>query len=80
MVGVSGVSGCKTDTRTMVNVLKFRTLYSIPFWPKFCFLCSCFLKYLVCLFVCVEVLRPSQRNGVMSSVVSLPNHTFTGQA
>ena len=32
------------------------------------------------LFVCVEVLRPSQPNGVMSSMVSLPNHTFTGQA
>ena len=31
-------------------------------------------------FFCVEVLRPSQPNGVMSSVVSLPNHTFTGQA
>ena len=31
-------------------------------------------------FVCVEVLRLSQPNGVMSSVVSLPNHTFTGQA
>ena len=30
--------------------------------------------------VCVEVLRPSQPNGVMSSTVSLPNHTFTGQA
>ena len=29
---------------------------------------------------CVEVLRPSQPNGVMSSVVSLPKHTFTGQA
>ena len=29
------------------------------------------------LFVCVEVLWPSQPNGVMSSVVSLPNHTFT---
>ena len=35
---------------------------------------------LVSLFVCVEVLRPSQPNGVMSSAVSLPNHTFTGQA
>ena len=32
------------------------------------------------LFVCVEVLRPSQPSGVMSSAVSLPNHTFTGQA
>ena len=31
-------------------------------------------------FVCVEVLRPSQPNGIMSSAVSLPNHTFTGQA
>ena len=30
-------------------------------------------------FVCVEVLRPSQPNGVMSSAVSLSNHTFTGQ-
>ena len=34
----------------------------------------------LCLFVCVEVLRPSQPNGVMLSAVSLPNHTFTGQA
>ena len=32
------------------------------------------------LFVCVEVLRPSQPNGVMLSAVSLPNCTFTGQA
>ena len=31
-------------------------------------------------FVCVEVLWPNQPNGVMSSVVSLPNHTFAGQA
>ena len=31
-------------------------------------------------FVCVEVLRPSQPNRVMSSAVSLPNHTFTVQA
>ena len=34
----------------------------------------------ICLFVCVEVVRPSQPNGVMSSAVSLPNHTCTGQA
>ena len=31
-------------------------------------------------FVCVEVLWPSQPNGVMSSAVSSPNLTFTGQA
>ena len=36
--------------------------------------------YILCLFVCVEVLRPSQPSGVMSSAVSLPNHTYTGQA
>ena len=32
------------------------------------------------LFVYAEVLQPSQPNGVMLSVVSLPNHTFTGHA
>ena len=32
------------------------------------------------LFVCVEVLRHSQPNGVMLSAVSLPYHKFTGQA
>ena len=31
-------------------------------------------------FVCVEFLWPIQPNGVMLSTVSLPNHTFTGQA
>ena len=41
----------------------------IFFWPKEEYFLGGFL------FVCVEVLRPSQ-----SSVVSLPNHTFTGQA
>ena len=30
-------------------------------------------------FVCVEVLRPSQPNRVMSSAVTLPNHTLTEQ-
>ena len=29
--------------------------------------------------VCIEVLRPSQSSRVMSSVISLPNYTFTGQ-
>ena len=33
----------------------------------------------ICLFVCVEVLRPSQPNGVMSSAVSLPNHKLLGR-
>ena len=28
-------------------------------------------------FVCIEVLQPSQRTGVMSSTVSSPDHTFS---
>ena len=35
------------------------------------------IAYVSC---CVEVLRSSQPNGVMSSAVSLPDHMFTGQA
>ena len=31
-------------------------------------------------FVCVQVLWPSQPNRVMLSAVILPNHTFIGQA
>ena len=31
-------------------------------------------------FVCVEVLRPSQSNGAMTNAVSLPKHTFAGKA
>ena len=56
----------------MFLILLFRHFHS----------CSFFFPVLLfhLLFVCVEVLRPSQPNGVMSSVVSLPNHTFTGQA
>ena len=30
-------------------------------------------------FVCVEFLRPSQPNGIMSSAISLPNHSFTSR-
>ena len=37
-------------------------------------------KYSGLLFICVQVLRINQPNGVMLSAVSLPNHTFTGQA
>ena len=37
-------------------------------------LTTCRKLIFVC--VCVEVLRPSQSNGVMLSAVSLPNHTL----
>ena len=42
----------------------------------FAYLCTIWCK----VNVCVKVLRPSQPNGVMSGVVNLPSHTFTGQA
>ena len=52
-------------------------------WHLFCFVSYVafvpHLFFLQCL-VCVEVLRPIQPIGVMLSAVSLPNHTFTGQA
>ena len=47
----------------------------IVFGPVLIYCCC-----LVGLFVCVEVLRPSQPIWVMSGVVNLPNHTFTGQS
>ena len=47
------------------------------------FLCYDVLSVFFLLFFfsfCVEVLWSSQPNGVMSSMVSLPDQTFTGQA
>ena len=41
------ISALKSNLGNMVNVLKFRTLYSLLFWPKFYFLRTCYLKYLV---------------------------------
>ena len=35
----------------------------------------CAVKWQTVCFVCVEVLQPSQPNGAMSSMTSLPNHT-----
>ena len=33
-----------SGTECMVNVLKIRTLYSVLFWPNFCFFMQLFLK------------------------------------
>ena len=41
---------------------------------------SIYFQYKTVTFVCVEILLPSQPSGVMLSMVSLPNHTFTRQA
>ena len=38
------------------------------------------IQNVIYMFVCIEVSWPSQPNGVMLSKVSIPNHTFTGQA
>ena len=67
-----GVWGCKWDASSVVGVgSRVHDKNSVVGYNE----------RLVCLFVfCVEVLRPSQPNEVMSSAVSLPNHTFTGQA
>ena len=37
------------------------------------------LRVITVALVCVEVIWPSQPTGVMSSLVTLPNHTFSGQ-
>ena len=37
------------------------------------------LMMMIKMFVCVEVLWPSQPSGVMLSMVSLPNHTLLGR-
>ena len=50
------------------------------FFFCFFFFVSCFFLLFFFLFVCLEVLRQSQSNWVMTSMVNLPNHTFTGQA
>ena len=34
------------------------------------------IRKILCLFVCVEVLWPSQPNGIMLNAVSLPNHFY----
>ena len=51
-----------------------------PFYGEVKFASICIYMGPIYFFVCVEVLRPSQPNGVMSSVDSLPSYTFTGQA
>ena len=64
-LGAAFIAGMGSSL-TQLSGISYFSLY--PFLSSF-FFC-----------VCVEVLRPNQPNGVMSSAVSLPNHTFTGQA
>ena len=78
----------------IIQKQKFITSNIFQFHFKECYFCFFFYFYLFIIFfyfvnmislgnlsvVCVVVLRPSQPNGVMLSVVSLPYHSFTGQA
>ena len=60
----------KNYTRILVNVKSLTNMMAYVYKLESCRM----------ILICVEVLRPSQPNWVMSSAVSLPNHTFTGQA
>ena len=72
--------------REKLNSRFFREKYQIHFKLLFYILPSMLSNNYIpellteVLFVCVEVSWPSQPYGVMSSMVSLPNHTLTGQA
>ena len=56
----------------LVYLVQTESIKNNPFIPEF-LVGSSILEF--DLFVCVEILRPSQPNGVMSSAVSLPSHT-----
>ena len=65
----------------LINRASLNWFQSYYRYEEFCCHIKCPERGLtVFLKICVEDLRPSQPNGVMSSAVSLSNHTFTGQA
>ena len=68
------ITSPKTITCFCAEIIKISILFGLK---KRVLVGAVLLKVL---FVCAELLRSSQPNGVMSSAVSLPNHTFTGQA
>ena len=67
--------GKKTVSITLVCILGFENSDQQTFYKIWSQSWSLF----VCLFV-LRFYNPVNSNGVMSSMVSLPNHTFTGQA
>ena len=67
----------------MLNFLQRNKHHEFPrvfYGFRYTFSMRKFIQPINVKFVCVEVLRPSQPNEVMSSKVSLPSHTFSGQA
>ena len=82
---VSAVHGCHPPVGYLTIKLQNSTWYKCLESNRITYICTYTHSYRrmyirTYVFVCVEVLWPSQPNGVMSSAVSLPNHTFTGQA
>ena len=71
-----------SDAAFWVSIIWVCTVCQIPFYgsPDYNGLMKLemYVCKTLCLYVCVELLQPSQPNGVMSSMVSLPNNTFTG--
>ena len=70
MLSISLVRGCLFGSSEVVCLARPRLLIGLVFFPY----------ATEHAFVCVEVIRYSQPNGVMSSAVSLPNHSITEQA
>ena len=68
---------------TFLRVVLFVELYILG-WQRVCVVVLAYKRARAsvcgCVFVCVEILRPSQPIGVMSSAVSLPNCIFTWAA
>ena len=64
-------SACRFTSKIQMEILMFLCKLCTPHKKIVC------VKQSLC---CVEVLRPSHPSGVMLSMVSLPNHTITGQA
>ena len=74
---------CSSNEYPQHNITKKKEIKINCFaekYEKYDLYISSYLGQLVDVSVCVEVLRPSQPRWVMSSNVSLPNHTFTEQA
>ena len=74
---VINASRVKIQTTHMYHRFRYKALF---FQPKSTDIFLTSLQKHMLWVGCVAVLRPSQPNGVISSAVSLPNHTFTGQA
>ena len=72
------MEGANFTCSTLIIMINYLALHPFEVVEGANFTCSTLI--IMILFVCVEGLQPGQPNKVKSSDVSLPNHTFTGQA